>query len=372
MQKKVLQKASLAQIPEVRALGRHTSRAPLTLFWTASGIELEFTGGELWVDLFADYEVMEPWVSVELNGAWVARFAVNPGASRVCLFRGMTPGRVKHVRMLKDVQAMHDDPAHLLQITGLEYADGAFLPLPEPKARLEFVGDSITSGEGAIGANSEEDWVGTFFSAENHYARMTADTLGAEYRCLSQSGWGIVASWENDPHQIMQPYYTQVCGVAVGERNAALGAQQPNDFETWKPDAVIFNLGTNDNGAFDNPPWTDPETGETFQLRKLSNGEFHPADAQKVADGVQRFLTLAREKNPQAALVWCIGMLGTGIAPVLKQGVAQYQAATGDKRVYFAELPEAVAETLGARQHPGVECHRQAAKVLTELLRKIL
>ena len=211
-----LETATLAQLPQVRALGRHTGRDPLTLFWTASGIELDFTGSELWVDLFADYEVVEPWVSVELNGAWVARFAVNPGKSRVCLFRGMTSGKAKHIRLLKDVQAMHDDPAHLLQITGLEYAGGEFLPLPEPKYRLEFVGDSITSGEGAIGARLEEDWVGAFFSAENHYGRLTADALGAEYRCISQSGWGIVTGWDNDVRHVMPPYYTQVCGVAMG------------------------------------------------------------------------------------------------------------------------------------------------------------
>ena len=128
--------ATLTQLPQVRALGRHTGRDPLTLFWTASGMELEFTGSELWVDFFADYEIVEPWVSVELNGAWVARFAVSPGKSRICLFRGMTPGKAKHLRLLKDVQAMHDDPAHLLQITGLEYAGGEFLPLPEPQYRL--------------------------------------------------------------------------------------------------------------------------------------------------------------------------------------------------------------------------------------------
>ena len=33
--------ATLTQLPQVRALGRHTGRDPLTLFWTASGIELE-------------------------------------------------------------------------------------------------------------------------------------------------------------------------------------------------------------------------------------------------------------------------------------------------------------------------------------------
>ena len=369
---KQLQRASLAQLPEVRALGRHTSRAPLTLFWTASGIELEFTGSELWVDFFADYSTMEPWVSVELNGAWIARFAVNPGDSRMCLFRGMTPGRPKHVRLLKDVQAMHDDPAHLLQITGLEYADGKFLPLPEPQQRLEFVGDSITSGEGAIGAVPEEDWVSAFFSAENHYARMTADALGAEYRCISQSGWGIVTGWDNDPHHVLLPYYPQVCGVAQGARSAALGAQQANDFAAWQPDAVILNLGTNDCGAFDNPPWTDPDTGAQHQLRRLSSGDFHPADAQRVADSVRDFLVLVREKDPQALLVWCIGMLGSGLAPVLRQGVEQYQTASGDSRVYFLELPEATSETMGARQHPGAACHRQAAQVLTAFLKEHL
>ena len=368
---KAWNKASLAQLPQVRALGRHTGRDPLTLFWTASGIELDFTGSALWVDFFADYTAVEPWVSVELNGAWIARFAVNPGHSRVCLFRGMTPGKPKHIRLLKDVQAMHEDPAHLLQITGLEYADGVFLPLPEPRYRLEFVGDSITSGEGAIGAKSEEDWAGAFFSAENHYARMTADALGAEYRCLSQSGWGITASWENDPTHILPPYYTQVCGVAQGERNAALGAQQPNDFAAWQPDAVILNLGTNDNGAFDEPAWIDP-AGNAHKLRLLANGAFHPADAQRIADAVQDFLTVVREKNPQALLVWCIGMLGTRIAPVLQRGVEQYRAAAGDARAVRLELPETTPETVGARPHPGAENHRPAAEVLTAFLKEHL
>jgi len=70
-----LQKSTLAQLPQVWALGRHTGRDPLTLFWTASGIELEFTGSELWVDFFADYEIVEPWVSVELDGVWYSLVA---------------------------------------------------------------------------------------------------------------------------------------------------------------------------------------------------------------------------------------------------------------------------------------------------------
>ena len=109
----------LSTLPQVRVLGRCAGTDPLTLFWTGSGIELLFTGSELWVELNADYDTMEPWVSVELDGAWISRFAVNPGTSRMCIFRGAAPGRAKHVRLLKDVQAMSEDPAHLLQVTAI-------------------------------------------------------------------------------------------------------------------------------------------------------------------------------------------------------------------------------------------------------------
>ena len=181
-----------------------------------------------------------------------------------------------------------------------------------------------------------------------------------------------MTGWENDPRHVMPPYYTQVCGVAQGARNAALGAQHENDFAAWPPDAVIINLGTNDTGAFDNPPWLDPATGEPHQLRRLSGGGFHPEDAQTVASGVQHFLTLLRAKNPQAKLVWCIGMLGSELLPVLRQGMEQYKAMTGDCFVYLLELPNTTSETMGARQHPGAENHRQAASVLTGFLKTIL
>lgn len=229
---------SVAALPQVRVLGRTTGTDVVNLFWTGSGIEFIYTGSEIQVEVNADFDAYEPWLAVELNGVQISRVPLNKGKNEVCLFRGMTVGKPKHVRILKEVQAMHQDPGHLLQIVGLQYADGEFLQLPEPKYRLEFVGDSITSGEGTVGAVYEEDWISAFFSAMNTYPRMVADALSAEYRVVSQSGWGIVTGWDGNVENKIPPFYTQVCGLLTGERNASLGALEDYDFEAWQPDAV--------------------------------------------------------------------------------------------------------------------------------------
>lgn len=115
-QKKII---SIADLPQVRVLGRTTGKDVINLFWTGSGIEFLYTGSELWLEVNADYDTMEPWLAVELNGAQISRFPVNKGKNEVCLFRGMTVGKTKHVRILKEVQAMHQDPLHMIQILGL-------------------------------------------------------------------------------------------------------------------------------------------------------------------------------------------------------------------------------------------------------------
>ena len=360
--------APIRSLPAVRLLGRQpVSQGPVPCFYTASGIECLFTGSELALCLDAGFTLYEPWVSVELNGAWIARFPVQPGRSRVTLFRGMTPGVPKHVRVLKDVQAMHDDPDHFLLIEALAFEGGDFLPLPEPACRLEFVGNSITSGEGALGAVCEEDWIAPFFSAVNHYARMTADALHAEWRIVSQSGWGLLSSWDNDPRRRVMDYYDTVCGLAAGPHNEALGAQQPYRFDSWKADAVILNLGTNDDGAMGNPPWTDPATGKTYAQRPTPE---HLAELEQAAVDM---LKKVRARNPDAWIVWAFGMLGEGrMGAVLRAAVARAAAECGDSRMCYLALPAATPDTMGARQHPGAACHRQAAQVLTERLRSIL
>lgn len=153
----------------------------------------------------------------------------------------------------------------------------------------------------------------------------------------------------------------------MGAHNEALGAQQPCDFAAWPADAVMINLGTNDEHALDNPAWADPATGEAFAQRPTPE---HLAELEQTA--VDALKTL-RRRNPGALLVWAYGMLGEGrLGAVLRAAVARYTAETGDTRAVYLPLPAATPQTLGARQHPGAACHRQAADVLTAFLRRHL
>lgn len=222
---------SVAALPQVRVLGRTTGTDEVNLFWTGSGIEFIYTGSELQVEVNADYDAYEPWLAVELNGVQISRVPLNKGKNEVCLFRGMTVGKPKHVRILKEVQAMHQDPGHLLQIVGLQYADGEFLQLPEPKYRLEFVGDSITSGEGTVGAVYEEDWISAFFSAENTYPRMVADAviinLGTNDATAIQSAAELGQEWAGtrDIEEVKEILTTAICDFLKVVRNSNPTAQ---------------------------------------------------------------------------------------------------------------------------------------------------
>lgn len=365
-----METASIFNLPHLRPLGRFCPSAArqvdaLPLLWAGSGLELCFTGSELHLLLDVDFLQFEPWLAVELNGAPILRMPLNRGSQEVCLFRGMTPGVPKKVRIFKDTQPIADDTAHRLWVRELAWDGGEFLPLSEPAYRLEFVGDSLTSGEGVVGAAAETDWAPVLFSASHTWAKLTADLLNADFRLISQSGWGVRSGWDNDPNHTLPGVYDRVCGPALGRDNEATGAQNPLDFDSWRPDAVVINLGTNDAGAMGKPPWHGQE-GQVFQ--QIGNETGLALFQASVVD----FLKKLRYHNPTAKLIWVYGMIDGPLAPVLENAVAQFRQESGDQDTYFLSLPAATEETMGSRLHPGFPCHQAAAKVTADFLRSIL
>lgn len=361
--------AEIFDIPNLRPLGRFCGSLArragvLPLSWAGSGLELRFTGEELHLVLEADFGGIEPWIAVEVDGAPLIRMPVNRGINEVCVLRGVPDGRARHVRLVKECQPMSDDPRHRLWVRALRWEGGEFLPLPDAAYRLEFVGDSLTSGEGVVGAVQEDAWIPAVFSASGTWASRTAAVLGAQARIISQSGWGVRSGWDNDPRHALPDWYEQVCGPAQGEVDRALGAQEENDFASWQPHAVIVNLGTNDAGAMLHPAWGGP--GGPFRQERSPEG----LRAFEVA--AEAFLRKLRRYNPKAKLVWAYGMAEDSLRPQLVKAVFYYREKTGDGEAYFLPLPVMLPEALGSRQHPGPLCHIEAAQATAAFLKSIL
>lgn len=367
-----LQTYGLSEITHLHVHGRTTlNRSPLTLFWTGSGIELNIAASELWIEVEVNYESYEPWISVLVNEAAVSRQMLTAGRYWICVFRGMNINTKKMVRIVKDVQAMSGDPECSLHMHAVK-CDGQFFPI-EPKAlKIEFVGDSITSGEGIIGAKEEEDWIPMWFGALQNYTRLTANALQADYRIISQSGWGVLSSWDNNPQANIPDCYEKVCGVLSGEANLALGAHDRYDFQAWQPDIIVVNLGTNDAGAFYNAEWKDEQTGKVYKQRLNEDGSFHEDDLLAFERAVERFLVKVRGYNAHAHIVWAYGMLGIPLMPAIYRAVDAYIKDTSDCKVTIFQLPNTTEETIGARFHPGALAHEYAAKELTAYLQQLL
>ena len=331
---------SLKEIPYYHIYGRtDETQEPLPLFWNGSGIEVNVTGSELWIDLDVDCSFHEPWIATELNGAFMSRQMLLPGSYSICLFRNMTFGVPKTMKFFRELQAMsEDDDCHVF-VRGFR-CDGEFLPVKEFKYKIEFIGDSITSGEGGSGAGEEMTWNSFCFNAVDNYAYMAAKELGAVYNCISQSGWGVFCSWEGNEQQAIPLYYEQVCGLLNGERNKQLGAMEKWDFQKFQPDVIVVNLGTNDGSGTKN--------------------------MDRVGTAVEDFLRKLRVCNPESYILWCYGMLGDGISTTLEKAVGNYKRKTGDERVEFVKLPDTLEGEFGSRQHPGHRSHEKTAKILVE------
>lgn len=370
---------SINKIPQVHFLGRNVSNAEKkkdrVLFWNGSGFEFHFKGQELWAQFESNYETLEPWIAVFLNGRINSRQMIAKGKQWVCLARGFDENYQSDIRVIKDSQPMSDDPKHSLKICKLALSKGGiFEALDEKKLKIEFIGDSITTGEGLYGQVNDMDWIGCHMSFWKTYAYETASRLNADYRVMSQGGYGIVSGWNNSPFGVIPPHYENVCSIVKGSYYEKLGGYEKYDFTKWQPQFIFINLGTNDRGGFYMEPFVDEATGKSYKMNLASEGVPCEEDSKKISNGVKNFLSVVRSNNPDAKIVWATGFMSIPeVMPSIYSGIEEYKTISGDKNIYTLEFQdmscEVTDEDKGSRQHPGPKTHRLAAEKLVEFIK---
>lgn len=372
MENNNLRYVSIGDVPYKNIYGRvgkYTN--PLPLLFNGSGVEVNVNGSELWIDVETDSDFHEMWVAYEINGSIMSRFMLLPGEHSICLFRNMSCDAEKTVKFYRELQAMSEDETVKLVVKGFKL-DGEFKEVKEHKYKIEFIGDSITSGEGTYGAFEDTDWLAMYMGFSRNYANMTAKALDADYHIISQGGWGVYCGWDNDVRHNIPSVYEKVCGLSAGKASKELGMDEAYDFSSWQPDAIVVNLGTNDDTAFFQPPFTVEETGVTYFQRLNEDGSFLEEDLMNVEKAVIDFLKMLRKHNPGAHIVWCYGMLGYRLTLGITEAINVYVSSSGDKNIGFINLPNTTMEGFGSHMHPGEISHRAASLVLTEYLKNIL
>ena len=361
----------MTDLNNVKILGRTSKEAPDVLFWTGSRYEMNVKASYLTVQIEAQYGNQEQWIAVLVNGALLCRMPLNRGGNEIIIFRNRNAEEVKNVRILKEVQPMQGDGANYIRLTGID-TDGELLPVKEADLRIQFIGDSVTSGEGAMGARCEMDWVAELFSGYDNYAYKTAEALSADYQVVSQSGWGVYCGYNNDIHSNIPGIYDSVCSIVTTEGKSVLGSLEPMDYTAFVPDAVVINLGTNDTGACTAEAYTDPETGKVYKLAKGEDGALDEPSRQLFTEAVKGFLQKLRGAHPGAFLLWAYGMLGADLKEPLLAAIEAYRKESGDERVGYCGLPDTTEDAFGSRWHPGHIAHENMAKVLAAKLREVL
>ena len=338
-----------AEMPEIRLMGRmDKTQKPLALDWTGSGMEFRFRGTDAWAKLEAPVAAPIMWMIVLADGQPITRFPVEPGIRMYPLLLGLEAEQERTVTLMKETQCMPDNSAATVLLHSLRI-DGELLELPARDYRIEFIGDSLTSGEGALAARDNMEWVTPWFTARGNYSWYACDALNAERSILSQSGWGVCWDYQHTEKNNLSDAYEYVAGVLRGPEAEARGCLKGWDFSRWQPDIVCIRLGTNDNNGMI---------------------ERHSSEADKETPilGCMNLMRKVRKHNPKAKIVWILP--GSDCGPELPaEAVKRMQGEMKD--VHAFTLPDYGPEDAGARWHPNAEYNRRAGMLLAEFLSQI-
>ena len=336
--------------PRIRLLGRmDPEQTPPALDWTGSGAEVQFRGSDLWAELEAPAQSPVMWMIVLADGRPVTRFPVEPGVRFYPLLLGMEPEKTRLVTLMKETQCMPASPEATVLLRTLRM-NGELEELKPYDLKIEFIGDSLTSGEGALAPKGNEEWITPWFSARGNYSWYACRAVNAERRVLSQSGWGVCWSWDHQKEGNLSDGYERIAGPLKGEAAEARGCQKDHDFSAWQPDAVCIRLMTNDCGG-------------------MNFASSFDEDRETVIRGGEALIRKVRKNNPAAKIIWILP--GKDVHPELAAEAVDRAAKSGIRELYVFTPPEYGPEDMGAREHPNAEWNRMMGEKLGAFLKTL-
>lgn len=217
--------------PKIRYEGRmNFSSDAAILYWSGSNINLNFKGSEISA-ILKDSDTAN-YYNVIIDDSIVSKIQLNTSKQTYLLASGLSNKKHK---------------IQLFKRTGWDKGNTTFYGFEtnssikleaksKPKKRkIEFYGNSITTGHGIEDNSSKDSGSGHFENNYLTYAALTARHFDSQYSCIAKSGIGIMVSWFP---KIMPEVYDLI------------NPNNPNskwDFKKYTPDVVVINLLQNDS-----------------------------------------------------------------------------------------------------------------------------
>jgi lysophospholipase L1-like esterase len=305
--------------------GRFDRSAPAAprFEWSGTSIRARFSGTGIGVTLDSEggniFEVL-------IDGTPQTPITTSWGEETFPLASGLTSGE-HEVELVRRTEAFFNAVSFL----GFTVTGGALVASPWPWThRIEFIGDSITAGYGALGEGPSCGFSAETESAWVAYGSVAARALGAAPQLIAWSGKGVVQNYGGDREEPMPELYPRTIPTEAGE----WGFDPPAD-------AVVINLGTNDFST------------------TVDQAEFETA--------YRELIVLVRSRNP-AAPIYCVG--GEFLNATATTYIANAIAATGDANVELLELPGVLSsEGWGCDWHPSEATHLRIGGLVADRLR---
>lgn len=324
--------------------------------WTCSGFEFKFYGKKAEAEILTQTmmvrgEGLSPWVMVLVDGSEepYKLIELKEGNQKYTLFESDVAGE-HTIKVLKRTEAGHSKNAlSAINITG----NGGLIKLDQnEKYKIEFIGDSITCGYGNEASKIEDPFKPHQENGWEAFAAKTAKYLQADFNCVSISGIGVYSNYTDSNNRITNLTMPQIYQYADAYLEEWQGKKTytPWDFESYKPNLIVINLGTNDLSYIN----YDKKNRVNVFNEYYSN-----------------FIKQVRALNGKDVKILCTILdnnIDKGI--LIENAVKAYKQETKDPNIetliFKSPLPE---DGIGSQSHPTIKTHEKMAQQLTDKIR---